>query len=47
VTIVAFDPGDCPGSGAYAYQKVKWYFPEHGETLNASPDTTYDACTGV
>jgi serine/threonine-protein kinase len=45
-TIVAFDPGYCQGSGDYAYRKVKWYFPEHGETFNTGSYKTFDTCGG-
>ena len=42
VTIVAFDLGSC--GGALMYQAVEWYFPQHGQKLNASQYE--DICTG-
>jgi hypothetical protein len=42
-TVVAFDLGVC--AGAPAYQKVAWYFPQHGETLGTGT-STINACTG-
>ncbi len=43
-TVVASDLGTC-GGGA-AYQQVKWYFPEQGETLSTGANTTINACSG-
>jgi hypothetical protein len=43
-TVVAFDLGSC--KGAPAYQEVKWYYPEEGETLASGSNTTIEACTG-
>jgi hypothetical protein len=43
-TVVASDLGRC-GGGA-AYQQVKWYFPEQGETLSTGANTTINACSG-
>lgn len=42
--VVASDPGTCGGKPAY--QQVKWYFPQHGETLSTGANNTIDACTG-
>ncbi|MBF6558234.1 MAG: hypothetical protein IVW52_19200 [Acidimicrobiales bacterium] len=33
-TVVAMDPGLCQGKPAY--QKVEWYFPQHGQSFDAS-----------
>jgi hypothetical protein len=43
-TVVASDLGTC--GGRPAYQQVKWYFPEQGETLATGANSTIDACTG-
>jgi hypothetical protein len=43
-TVVTSDLGTC-GGGA-AYQQVKWYFPEQGETLSSGANTTINACSG-
>lgn len=43
-TVVASDPGTCGGKSAY--QQVKWYFPQHGETLSTGANNTINACTG-
>jgi hypothetical protein len=43
-TVVASDLGTCGGSTAY--QQVKWYFPEQGETLNTGANSTINACAG-
>jgi len=43
-TVVASDLGTC-GGGA-AYQQVKWYFPDQGETLSTGTNTTINACSG-
>ncbi len=43
-TVVASDLGTCKGGPAY--QAVKWYFPEEGETLASGSNTTIEACTG-
>ena len=43
-TVVASDLGTC--GGAPAYQQVKWYFPEQGETLSTGANTTINACSG-
>lgn len=43
-TVVASDLGTC-GGGA-AYQQVRWYFPEQGETLSTGGTTTINACSG-
>ncbi len=42
--VVASDLGTC--GGAEAYQEVKWYFPEQGETLGNGANSTINACTG-
>ena len=42
--VVASDPGTCGGKPAY--QQVKWYFPQQGETLSTGATTTINACTG-
>lgn len=42
--VVASDPGTCAGKPAY--QQVKWYFPQQGETLSTGATTTINACTG-
>jgi hypothetical protein len=34
VTVVAFDLGTCDGT--LMYQKVDWYFPEHGQTFDVN-----------
>jgi hypothetical protein len=34
VTVVAFDLGYCDGQ--YMYQKVDWYFPEHGQSFSSA-----------
>ena len=38
----AVDLGTC--GGALMYQAVEWYFPQHGQKLNASQYE--DICTG-
>jgi hypothetical protein len=43
-TVVASDLGRC--GGVAAYQQVKWYFPEQGETLSTGATTTINACSG-
>jgi hypothetical protein len=43
-TVVASDLGTC-GGGA-AYQQVKWYFPQQGETLGSGANTSINACSG-
>jgi hypothetical protein len=43
-TVVASDLGDCGGNAAY--QQVKWYFPQQGETLSTGANVTINACTG-
>lgn len=43
-TVVASDLGTC--AGMPAYQQVKWYFPEQGETLSTGANTTINACSG-
>ncbi len=43
-TVVASDLGTC-GGGA-AYQQVKWYFPQQGETLRSGANGTINACSG-
>ncbi len=43
-TVVASDLGSCGGKSAY--QQVKWYFPEQGETLSSGANVTINACTG-
>ena len=41
-TVVAYDLGSCGGHPAY--QRVTWYFPQHGESLTSNQG--FDACTG-
>jgi hypothetical protein len=43
-TVVASDLGTCGGNPAY--QQVKWYFPQQGETLSTGANSTINACTG-
>jgi hypothetical protein len=43
-TVVAYDLGTC--KGATAYQKVRWYFPQQGETLGSGQISTIDTCSG-
>jgi hypothetical protein len=43
-TVVASDLGSCGGKPAY--QQVKWYFPQQGETLSTGANSTINACTG-
>lgn len=43
-TVVASDLGTC--GGAPAYQQVKWYFPEQGETLSSGANSTINTCSG-
>jgi hypothetical protein len=43
-TVVAFDLGSCGGKPAY--QQVKWFFPQQGETLSTGANVTINACTG-
>ena len=43
-TIVASDLGTCGGSAAY--QQVKWYFPQQGETLSSGANSSINACSG-
>jgi hypothetical protein len=43
-TVVASDLGTC--AGVAAYQQVKWYFPEQGETLASGSTATINACSG-
>lgn len=43
-TVVASDLGTCGGRSAY--QQVKWYFPEQGETLATGANSTINACSG-
>jgi hypothetical protein len=42
-TVVAFNPGTC--HGAYAYQAVEWYFPQHGGFFD--PGYYLNDCAGV
>lgn len=42
VTVVAFDLGYC--AGQYMYQRVDWYFPQHGQSFNAAESE--NICTG-
>ena len=43
-TVVASGLGVCGGKAAY--QQVKWYFPQQGETLSTGANVTIYACTG-
>lgn len=43
-TVIASDLGTC--GGGTAYQQVKWYFPEQGETLTSGANSTINACAG-
>ena len=43
-TVVASGLGVC--SGTPAYQQVKWYYPEQGETLSSGANSTINACSG-
>jgi hypothetical protein len=43
VQIVAFDLGDCDGQSMY--RKVEWFFPQHGQSFDAS--MAEDICNGA
>jgi hypothetical protein len=42
VQIVALDLGQCEGDTMY--RKVEWFFPQHGDSFDASK--AEDICTG-
>ncbi len=43
-TVVAYGLGNC--GTTYAYQKVVWYFPQHGDTFDPNGGH-YNTCTGA
>ena len=43
VTVVAFDLGYCEGQ--YMYQRVDWYFPQHGQSFSSAK--AENICTGT